>query len=296
MAKYAKTPKAFITIKDLGFALLKKDEADGTFEYANVTQTRGLQEISVETGGEIVNAYADGGIIESGNTDGEGKISMTMHAFPQEIRELIFNEIYNDKGVYAEVQGKQNNYVAVWFKRERRDGTFQRVGLTKVMFSDPQIEGKTSEEDWEFSSEESEGTAMHRIADGKRKIMFDSSKEGAEEEAFFKDLIGTTLEEASSDFNVAEDVKVKSIAIEPSSANVQVDSTIQLQANVQPQEANNKEVTYTTEDTQYATVDKDTGVVTGVAEGQATIVATAKDNSGVSGQSIITVQPKPLVE
>ncbi|WP_275086290.1 Ig-like domain-containing protein [Staphylococcus delphini] len=86
------------------------------------------------------------------------------------------------------------------------------------------------------------------------------------------------------------------MAIEPSSANVQVDSTIQLQANVQPQEANNKEVTYTTEDTQYATVDKDTGVVTGVAEGQATIVATAKDNSGVSGQSIITVQPKPLVE
>ena len=26
---------------------------------------------------------ADGSIIESGTTDGEGKISMTMHAFPQ---------------------------------------------------------------------------------------------------------------------------------------------------------------------------------------------------------------------
>ena len=38
------------------------------------------KEISVETGGEIVNA-CDGSIIESGTTDGEGKISMTMHAF-----------------------------------------------------------------------------------------------------------------------------------------------------------------------------------------------------------------------
>ena len=38
------------------------------------------------------------------------------------------------------------------------------------MFADPNLEGKTAEEDWEFSSEESEGTAMHRIADGKRKI------------------------------------------------------------------------------------------------------------------------------
>ena len=102
---------------------------------------------------------------------------MTMHAFPQEIRELIFNEIYNEAGVYSEERGKQNNYVAVWFKRERRDGSYQQVGLTKVMFCDPNLEGKTAEEDWEFSSEESEGTAMHRI-DGKRKILFDSSREG----------------------------------------------------------------------------------------------------------------------
>lgn len=190
MVNYAKTPKAYINIKDLGFALLKQDEPDGTIKYEKITQTRGLQEISVETGGEVQNAYADGGIIESGNTDGEGKISMTMHAFPKEIRELIFNEIYDEKGVYSEEQGKQNNYVAVWFKRERRDGTFQRVGLTKVMFSDPQVEGKTAEENWEFSSEESEGVAMHRIADGKRKIMFDSALEGADEKEFFKRLLG----------------------------------------------------------------------------------------------------------
>ena len=57
MVKYAKTPKSFINIKDLGFALLETDELDGTIKYSNVTQTRGLQEISVETGGEIVNAY-----------------------------------------------------------------------------------------------------------------------------------------------------------------------------------------------------------------------------------------------
>ena len=43
MIKYAKTPKAFINIKDLGFALLEQDELDGTIKYSNVTQTRGLQ-------------------------------------------------------------------------------------------------------------------------------------------------------------------------------------------------------------------------------------------------------------
>ncbi|WP_238615142.1 Ig-like domain-containing protein [Staphylococcus felis] len=89
-------------------------------------------------------------------------------------------------------------------------------------------------------------------------------------------------------------MKVNSIAIEPSSAQVQVDSTVQLSATVQPQEAKIKDVLYTTQDTQYATVDKDTGIVTGVAEGQATITATAKDGSGVTGTATVTVTPKSL--
>lgn len=295
MVKYAKTPKSFINVKDLGFALLETDEADGTVKYTNITQTRGLQEISVETGGEVVNAYADGGIIESGNTDGEGKISMTMHAFPQEIRQLIFNEVYNEHGVYAEKQGKQNNYVAVWFKRERKDGTFQRVGLTKVMFSDPQIEGKTSEEDWEFSSEESEGTAMHRIADGKRKILFDSAKEEADEKEFFKEFFSNEegleakdLEEDSEgDFSEAEDV---TITIEPSSAEVKVDSTVQLRANVSPEDAiDSDDVTFESSNTEVATVDENTGLVTGVSEGEARIAVGSASRRKVYAQATVRV-------
>lgn len=184
----ASLPKSYINIKDLGFALLETEE-NGETKYSNVIQTRGLQEISVETGGELKNAYADGGIIESGNTDGEGSISLTMHAFPREIRELLFNENYDEKGVYQEKKGKQNNYVAVWFKRERRDGNYSWVGLTKVMFSDPKIEGKTAEDEWEFSQEEVEGNAMHRINDEVRKIMFQSDIEGASEDEFFEDLL-----------------------------------------------------------------------------------------------------------
>ncbi|UXU85226.1 phage tail protein [Mammaliicoccus sciuri] len=190
MVKQAKTPKAYINVKDLGFAVLTADEpGENGIKYEKVTQTRGLQEIGVETGGEIVNAYADGGIIESGNTDGESSINLTMHAFPQEIRTLIFNEIYDEKGIYEEKKGKQNNYVAVWFKRERRDGSFQRVGLAKVMFSEPNLDGKSAEDNWEFSQEESEGTAMHRIGDDVRKIIFDSKTKDEDEAEFFKRLL-----------------------------------------------------------------------------------------------------------
>lgn len=286
----AKTPRAYINIKDLGFAVLTSDEV-GNIKYDKVTQTRGLQEVSLETGGDIVNAYADGGIIESGNTDGEGKLNLTMHAFPQEIREIIFNEVYDEDGIYEEKQGKQNNYVAVWFKRERRDGSFQRVGLTKVMFTDPKMEGKTAEEKWEFSQEEVEGTPMHRIGDGKRKIIFDSKKKDDDESKFFERLLLGAYTPSSS---VSSDVKVTSITVTPSTTSVEVDSTVQLSATVQPSGATNSGVTYSTADTQYVTVDADTGLVTGVAEGQATITATAKDGSGVTGTATVTVTPKSL--
>ncbi|MHD0383343.1 major tail protein [Staphylococcus simulans] len=195
MVKQAKTPRAYVNIKDLGFAVLTTDEPK-EIKYDKVTQTRGLQEISLESGGEVVNAYADGGIIESGNTDGESSFNLTMHAFPKEIREIIFNEVYDENGIYEEVKGKQNNYVAVWFKRERRDGSFQRIGLPKVMFSEPNIEGSTAESDWEFSQEEVEGTAMHRVFDDTRKIIFDSEKKDDDETEFFQRLLQGAYQEA----------------------------------------------------------------------------------------------------
>ncbi len=196
--KHASAPKAYINITGLGFAKLTKEGAE--LKYSDITKTRGLQKIGVETGGELKTAYADGGPIESGNTDGEGKISLQMHAFPKEIRKIVFNEDYDEDGVYEEKQGKQNNYVAVWFRQERSDGTFRTVLLPKVMFTNPKIDGETAEKDWDFSSEEVEGEALFPLVDNKksvRKYIFDSANmtnhggDGEKgEEAFLKKILG----------------------------------------------------------------------------------------------------------
>lgn len=57
------------------------------------------------------------------------------------------------------------------------------------MFSEPKMEGQTAEDKWEFSQEEVEGTAMHRIGDDKRKIIFDSKSKDDDESEFFKRLL-----------------------------------------------------------------------------------------------------------
>lgn len=89
--KHASAPKAYFNITGLGFAKLTKEGAE--LKYSDITKTRGLQKIGVETGGELKTAYADGGPIESGNTDGEGKISLQMHAFLKRFAKLFLMKI-----------------------------------------------------------------------------------------------------------------------------------------------------------------------------------------------------------
>ncbi len=88
-------------------------------------------------------------------------------------------------------------------------------------------------------------------------------------------------------------IKVQSIAVTGPTA-VQIGKDITLKAKVSPDNADNKEVTWSSEDTAKATVDAD-GKVTGVAEGKAVIKATAKDGSGVFGQLEVTVSKAPVV-
>lgn len=59
-------------------------------------------------------------------------------------------------------------------------------------------------------------------------------------------------------------------------------------ATVKPDDATNKELTWKSSDESIATVDN-TGKVTGVKTGTATITATAQDGSGVSGSCTVTV-------
>ncbi|TJY13997.1 phage major tail protein, TP901-1 family [Staphylococcus chromogenes] len=83
---------------------------------------------------------------------------------------------------------------------------------------------------------------------------------------------------------------VESITLSAGKSTIAPQETTTVTADVQPSDAAIKGVTYSTDDTDYVSVDADSGVVTGKADGTATITATAKDGSGVTGTVQITVQ------
>ena len=88
----------------------------------------------------------------------------------------------------------------------------------------------------------------------------------------------------SDDDGDDEKVAVTSVTLNQSTATVEAGKTVTLTATVAPADATNKTVSWTSSNTNIATVDG--GVVTGVAAGEATITATA---DGKSATATITV-------
>jgi cellulose 1,4-beta-cellobiosidase len=84
-----------------------------------------------------------------------------------------------------------------------------------------------------------------------------------------------------------DEVAATGVSVNPTSTSVDVDATITLTATVTPSNATNKNVTWSSSDTNVATVSS-AGVVTGVSTGSATITATT-DNGGFTAASDVTV-------
>lgn len=74
------------------------------------------------------------------------------------------------------------------------------------------------------------------------------------------------------------------VSVSPATASVNVDATVELTATVNPSNATDKNVTWTSSDIAKATVSD--GTVTGKAAGSVTITATA---GGKSGTCAVTV-------
>lgn len=76
---------------------------------------------------------------------------------------------------------------------------------------------------------------------------------------------------------IKEGIPVSGVSISTSESSINVGNTLQLEATVSPSNATNKNVTWSSSNPEIATVDETTGLVTGVAIGTATIIATSVD-------------------
>ena len=96
-------------------------------------------------------------------------------------------------------------------------------------------------------------------------------------------LILTTILPATA----ADPIAVTSVSISEESVNLPVKKSINLKAIIEPKNATNKKLVWTSSDEAVATVKN--GKVTGISAGEAVITATAEDGTGPSAEARVTV-------
>lgn len=97
------------------------------------------------------------------------------------------------------------------------------------------------------------------------------------------------LQKLSAEPNTSIDILVNSISLSKASAILTVGETLEISATITPDDAANKSVVWSSSNDNVANV-SDNGVVTAIAEGTATITATAADGSGVTETCEVTVK------
>lgn len=100
-------------------------------------------------------------------------------------------------------------------------------------------------------------------------------------------LASATAITDSGDDNGDEDVPVSTLTIS-SELSVKTGESAAIDVTILPENATNKTLSWESDNTSIATVD-DSGIVTGVAEGSAHIVATTTDGTGISSMCGVTV-------
>ena len=112
---------------------------------------------------------------------------------------------------------------------------------------------------------------------------------------------GSGVTATSEEITVSPTIKVSDISLVVSKSEVKVGYMVRATATISPEDADNKEIEWSSSNTAIARLKAVEGAnnkvdIIGVSKGTATITATAKDGSGVKGEIIVTVVEPIKVE
>ncbi len=109
------------------------------------------------------------------------------------------------------------------------------------------------------------------------------------------EIIGDKESEKATVTVKTKPIEVESVAVSPKTNNLEVGATRQLNVTIEPSNATNQDVAYTSSDEAIATIDAN-GLVTAVAEGTTTITVTVDGNTDTATVNVTEPEPDPEPE
>ena len=254
---------------------------DGVVTYSSAQRlARGVSVSSSPESSDSNNFYADNITAESlaGQFTG-GQVTLTVDGLFQDSEKLIQGLPTADAAGFVHYNDQQQKpFCGIGFiVRYMSDGiTYYTPRIfTKGTFNQMETSAETQGEEVEFQTQE---------------LVFNIMKDDTQYHDWM--LVGADYSSEAQAEEVIKDyfgliIHATGVTVSPSTATVAVSGTQALTATVAPATATNQNVTWSSSDTDVATVDDD-GVVTGVSAGTATITATTVDG-GFTDTCSVTV-------
>lgn len=271
-------------VEGLVAAPVLSDTAAG-ITYGSVIELAGVSEISKETDSTNEAHYYDNIAAVVISSTGADTITIITSAIPLDVLAKITGQTYNvSKGLFVEEE-RTPGYWALGYKTKTTDGTLMYVWRLKGTFNIPGQTNATENDGTDANGQELTYTGVSTIckftltSKSAKAVTVDSSVNAVSASSFFS--------APQTPDTIASGTAVTGITASATTTTIAVAGTTQVTATIAPETASNKNVNWISSDTSVATVDA-TGLVTGVADGTAVIVAQSVDG-GYTDSVEITV-------
>lgn len=289
----------FRGVDNFYFAEVTKDDAEG---YACGTPIHiPVQEVGKSTDSSSEAHYYDNKAMIVVNSESADTISLTLAPPALETLAKLIGKSFDAATGMLVDSPRQNKYFAIMYRTKGTDGGYRYVSRLKGQFNIPEETVTTENDGTDTSNTSIEFTGIYTeheftkgvydganwSASGVKGIVVDARYGLADVSNFFAQVQTPDTIQASGGHDVT------GVGVVPAEVSVAVGAKVTLTAVVIPATADDKSVAWTTSDDEKATVDAETGEVTGVAEGTATITATTTDG-GFTDTCTVTVTAAPV--
>lgn len=155
-----KQTTSFTGLDNFNYKVLNEDGAG----VKTPERIKGLQEITISKEQEVVKAHGDNRTMETAVSNGDVEIESGFHTLSLEDRTALFGLEVDEDGIVA-VGNDTPNDVAVLLERTSAEGR-EVVGLISGKFTFAEVEGSTTSDEIEFSSQSTTGTFIAKDVEG----------------------------------------------------------------------------------------------------------------------------------
>ena len=270
----------FRGVDNLYIAKVLKDDIEG-YECDTPIYLSPVAEIAKSTDSASEAHYYDNKAMIVVNSESADTITITMAPPVLEKLALIIGKSFDEETGMMIDSERVNDYWAIMYRTKGTDGKYRYVTRLKGQFNIPEEDNQTENDSTDTTNTQIEFTGVYteyQFTKGKyengrwnkgsaKGIVVDTRYNLADVDNYF-----STVQTPDTIQPIAPPPVVTGIGVTPSTATVTAGETVALTATLSPAGATGT-ITWSTSDDQVATVNEN-GVVSGVAEGSATITAT----------------------